>query len=137
MDNAHKLIREYGVTSAEVHDTNEYILTQNTSKAVWADSAFRSEEHELSLKAKGYRSHVYKKGKRNKPLCERDKKANKRKSTVRVRVEHIFGPITNEQSGLNFKVIGFSRTAVKMGLMNVVYNMRRFVLLHRMSASTI
>jgi IS5 family transposase len=139
VDNAHKLIREYEVTSAEVHDANvfENILTANTSKDVWADSAYRSKEHELSLEAMGYRSHVHKKGKRNKPLSERDKKSNKRKSMVRVRVEHVFGSITNEQGGLNFNVIGLSRTAVKIGMMNVVYNMRRFVSLHRMSASTI
>lgn len=139
VDHAHKLIREYKVTTAEVHDSNvfEEILTENTSKDVWADSAYRSEEHESTLQSKGYRSHVHKKGKRNKPLSERDKKANKRKSKVRVRVEHVFGSITNEQGGLYFKVIGLARTAVKIGMMNIVYNMRRFVTLHRMSVSAI
>ena len=41
VDNAHKLIREYKVTSAEVHDSKvfEEILTENSSKDVWADSA--------------------------------------------------------------------------------------------------
>lgn len=78
-----------------------------------------------------------KKGKRNKPLSERDKQANKRKSHIRVRVEHVLGLITNEQGGLNFKVIGIARNAVKIGMMNVVYNMRRFVAIHRISASAI
>ena len=139
VDNAHKLIREYEVTSAEVHDSNvfEEILTDNTSKDVWADSAYRSEDHELTLDAMGYRSHVHKKGKKNKPLSERDKKANKRKSTIRVRVEHVFGSMTNEQGGINFKVIGLARNAVKIGMMNVVYNMRRFVSLHKISGSGI
>jgi len=43
VDNAHKLIHEYKVTSAEEHDSNvfEKILTANTSKNVWADSAYR------------------------------------------------------------------------------------------------
>ena len=139
VDNKHKLIREYEVTSAEVHDSNvfEEILADNTSKDVWADSAYRSEDHELTLSAMGYRSHVHKKGKRNKPLSERDKKANKRKSTIRARVEHVFGSMTNEQGGIYFKVIGLERNAVKIGMMNVVYNMRRFVSLHRISGSTI
>lgn len=139
VDNAHKLIREYEVTSAEVHDSNvfEKILTENTSKDVWADSAYRSEEHELKLKDEGYRSHVHKKGKRNKPLTERDKKSNTSKSKVRVRVEHVFGSMTNEQGGLNFKVIGMARNAAKIGMMNIVYNMRRFNSLHRMSVSTL
>jgi IS5 family transposase len=138
IDNAHKLIREYDITSAEVHDSQvfEDILTENTSKDVWADSAYRSKAHEESLNDLGYRSHVHKKGKRNKPLSDQDKKSNKQKSTVRVRVEHVFGSMTNEQGGLYFKVIGLARTAIKVGMMNIVYNMRRFVTLQRMSSST-
>lgn len=138
VDNKHKLIRNYEVTSAEVHDSQVFveILAENTSKDVWADSAYRSEETELALEAMGYRSHVHKKGARNKPLTERDKKANTRKSKVRARVEHVFGSISNEQGGLYFRVIGLARMAVKVGMMNVVYNMRRFVTLHRMSAFT-
>jgi len=80
---------------------------------------------------------VHKKGKRNKPLTERDKKSNTRKSNVRVSVEHVFGSMTNEQGGLNFKVIGMARNAAKIGMMNIVYNMRRFNSLHRMSVSTL
>jgi IS5 family transposase len=137
VDNAHKLIREYDVTSAEVNDSQvfEEILAENTSKDVWADSAYRSEEHELALDVMGYRSHVHKKGKRNKPLSEHDKKTNTKKSSVRVRVEHVFGSMTNEQGGLYFKVIGLARNAVKIGMMNVVYNMRRFVSLRRINAT--
>ncbi|MBQ0720000.1 MAG: transposase, partial [Gammaproteobacteria bacterium] len=54
---------------------------------------------------------------------------------VRARVEHVFGSISNEQGGLYFQVIGLARTRVKVGMMNVVYNMRRFVSLHRMKLS--
>lgn len=122
VDNKHKLIRAYEVTSAEVHDSQVFveILAENTSSDVWADSAYQSEAHETALEAMGYRSHIHKKGKRNKPLSEREKKANTRKSRVRVRVEHVFGSITNEQGGLYFRVIGRARTAVKIGMMNVV-----------------
>jgi IS5 family transposase len=139
VDHAHKLIQDYAVTSAEVHDSQafEEILTENTSKDVWADSAYRSEEKELILDIMGYRSHVHKKGKKNKPLSTRDHKANKRKSTVRVRVEHVFGSITNEQGGLYFRVIGLCRTKVNVGMMNLVYNMRRLVTLNRISVSII
>lgn len=139
VDNEHKLIRSYEVTSAEVHDSNVFIelLTDNTSKDVWADSAYRSEEAEMSLQAMGYRSQVHTKGNRNKPLTERAKKANTKKSKVRARIEHVFGSITNEQGGLYSRVIGLARTKVKVGMMNIVYNMRRFVTLHRQSAPII
>lgn len=138
VDNKHKLIRNYRVTSAEVHDSQVFVelLTENSSKDVWADSAYRSEEAENTLAEKKYRSHVHKKGVRNKPLTEREKKANKRKSKVRARVEHVFGSISNEQGGSFSRVIGLDRTAVKVGMMNIVYNMRRYVTLHRMNMST-
>ncbi len=136
VDNAHKLIRNYEVTSAEVHDSQVFIevLADNTSGDVWADSAYRSEEHELMLESMGYRSHVHKKGNKNKPLTDRENKANTRKSKVRARVEHVFGSIKNEQGDLYTRVIGLARTKVKVGMMNVVYNMRRFVTLNRISA---
>jgi IS5 family transposase len=139
VDNQHKLIRNYQVTSAEVHDSNVFIdlLVDNSSKSVWADSAYRSEAIEDSLKEEGYRSQVHKKGKRNKPLSDTEKQSNTKKSSVRARVEHVFGSITNEQGGLYCRVIGVARATIKIGLMNLVYNMRRYVTLHRMSLSRV
>lgn len=137
VDTQHKLIREYEITSAEVNDSNVFIelLRDNACKDVWADSAYRSEEHELMLKAMGFRSHVHKKGHKDKPLSERDQRTNKKKSRVRARVEHVFGSIENEQGGLCSRVIGLARNKAKIGLMNIVYNMRRLVTLHRIGAS--
>lgn len=131
IDNKNKLIRNYDVSSAEVHDSNHFedLLTDNRCVDVWADSAYHSEEHESQLEVEGYRSQVHKKGKRNKPLTEREKKSNARKSKVRARIEHVFGSMTNEQGGMYFRVIGLARNAVKIGMMNMVYNMRRFVTL--------
>ena len=80
VDNKHKLIRNYAVTSAEIHDSNvcTEILANNSSKDVWADSAYRSEEQEMELDAMGYRSHIHRKGKRNKPLNERTRQSQSR-----------------------------------------------------------
>lgn len=136
IDNAHKLIREFEVTSADVHDSQPFtdLLTENSSRDVWADSAYRSEEIEMELYAFGYRSHIHTKGKRNKPLSEAQKKANKKRSKVRARVEHVFGSIKNEQGGLFVRTIGLARAKTKVCLINLVYNMRRFITLHRQVA---
>ena len=96
MDNEYKIIREYAVTDASVHDSQvfEDILDEdNSNKEVYADSAYRSEEAEAFLKEQGYRSKIHRKGKRNKPLTKREPQGNRTKSQVRVRVEHIFGSI--------------------------------------------
>jgi IS5 family transposase len=139
VDSKNKLIRNYEVTSAEVHDSNVFIeiLADNTSKEVYADSAYRSDENELALAAMNYRSKVHKKGNRGKALTEQEKKANTRKSKIRARVEHVFGSITNEQGGLFSRVIGFARNSVKIGMMNITYNMRRLVSLNRIATSKV
>jgi len=132
VDVAHKLIRDFEVTSAEVHDSRVFeVLLQddNTSRDVYADSAYRSEEIELALDVMEYRSHVHTKGKRDCPLTEQQRKANTRKAKIRCRVEHVFGSQENEQGGIFVRVIGLARAATKITLMNLTYNMRRFVYL--------
>lgn len=137
IDNEHKLIRDFDVTSAEVHDSQVFyeLLSENTSRDVWADSAYRSEESELMLAADDYRSHVHTKGKRNQPLNERQKQANRKRSKIRARVEHVFGAMENEQGGMFIRVIGLARAKTKIGLMNLVYNIRRCATLCRIGLS--
>ena len=50
-------------------------------------------------------------------------------------VEHVSGSMTNEQGVLYFRVIGLARTATRIGLMNLVYNMRRLVQIDKLRAS--
>ena len=137
VDNKHKLIRQYQTTDSSVHDSNvfEVLLDPgNTSKDVWADSAYRSKEKEAHLKENGYRSKVQRKGYKNQTLSAREQQGNHRRSKVRSRVEHIFGA----QSNLRRKAIrsiGMIRAHTEIGMMNLVYNLRRLCFLERASAS--
>jgi transposase, IS5 family len=137
IDNAHKLIREYGVTSAEVHDSQVFfeLLSDNTSKDVWADSAYCSEDNDLLLDVDGYRNHVHTRGHRGRPLTTHERGINRRKSKTRARVEHVFGAMENEMRGMFVRVIGLVRAATKIGLMNLVYNIRRCISLSRIRTS--
>jgi len=133
VDNDNKLIRKYKVTDASVHDSqvfDELLDRGNTSKDVWADSAYRSEEQEESLKEKGYRSRIHRRAYKNKPLTKWEKQGNRTRSRTRCRVEHIFGA----QSNLRRKAIrsiGIARAKTETGLMNLIYNMRRLCFLER------
>ena len=122
-----------------MHDSQIFteLLAENSSKDVWADSAYRSDANEINLYALGYRSQIHHKGKRNKPLTEKQQASNKRKSRIRVRVEHVFGSMENEQGGMVIRTIGLVRAATKIGLMNMGYNIRRATTLLRVSASAI
>ncbi|ASJ72092.1 IS5 family transposase [Granulosicoccus antarcticus] len=128
VDNENKLIRRYEVTTASVHDSQVFDVLldpDNTNANVWADSAYRSTEQEQSLNANGYRSHINTKGRRNKPLSNRAQQANYNRSKVRCRVEHVFG--TQEaMGGMLVRTIGKARAGVKIGLMNLTYNLKRF-----------
>ena len=135
-DRKHKLIRKYVVTPANTGDSlvfDDLLDKGNTSKDCWADAAYYKEEREADLKRRGYRSHINRKGQRNKPLCQRQQKANRTRSKVRSRVEHVFG--SQSQMGKCVRGIGQVRTNARIGMMNLVYNMRRFVYLQGTGAS--
>jgi transposase, IS5 family len=138
IDRKHKLVRRYAETDASVHDSqklDEVLDKSNTGSEVWADSAYRSVETEARLKEKGYKSRVHRRGARNHPLSKRQQAANTTRSRVRVRVEHVFGDQENAMGGKFVRTIGIARARVKIGMMNLVYNMRRLVWLERVAAA--
>ncbi len=128
VDVKRKLIRDYSITSAEVHDSQEFNkLLDNkkgAGKGVWADSAYRSEDAEEHLKSLGLKSNVHRKSYRNRPLSDFQKKQNKIKSKIRARVEHVFGWLEG-RTGSFIRCIGQLRAVTRIGMMNLVYNMNR------------
>jgi len=137
-DARHKLIRDYTVSDASVHDSQklEDLLNKaNTSNDVYADSAYRSAQPERHLKARGLRSRIHKRGRRNRPLTEAEAAANTAKSKVRARIEHVFGAQENAPGGRLVRTIGLMRAKVKIGLQNLAYNIRRLVFLERLATA--
>ena len=136
-DAKNKLIRAYAVSAASVHDSQVFdeLLDQSTDdegkkRAAYADSAYRYKEQEERLQAHGIESQVCEKGVRGTPLTEEQKATNRVKSKIRVRVEHVFGAQA-QMGGHVVRTIGMARARVKIAMLNLVYNMRRFVLLCR------
>jgi IS5 family transposase len=135
-DAKHKLIRRYEVTDAAVHDSqalDSLLSNDNTSTDVFADSAYRSAEMEAKLKARGFRSHIHRRAHRNRPLSDAQTRANRAKSAIRARIEHVFGAQQNSAGGRIVRAIGIVRARAKIGLQNLAYNMRRLVTLDRMA----
>ena len=111
IDNQYKLIRHFEVTSASVHDSQIFeclIDEENTSRAVWADSA--------------YRSHIHTKGQAGKPLSEAQQRANKKRSRHK------------QMAGDFVRTIGHARARLKLGLINMAYNMKRWRYLEEAAA---
>ena len=127
------MVQSFAVSHAAVHDSNlfEHLLDRtNTSddkkRPVYADSAYRSQECEKRLLADRIESHIHEKGYRGCPLTDEQKASNRIKSRTRARVEHIFG--AQSAMGIHIvRTIGMARAKVKIGMMNLVYNMMRCI----------
>jgi IS5 family transposase len=129
-DTKTKLIEEFIVTDASVHDSQpiEGLLTENDKgQPLYADSAYTGEEQEKVYRDKEVINMVHEKGYRNKPLTDEQKTDNREKSRVRVRVEHVFGFVENSMNGSIVRTIGIVRAKAKIGMMNLTYNISRCV----------
>lgn len=132
VDAAHKLVRCYDVTPCSTHDSrcSELLIdTPNVSPNVFGDPAYRSQENELFCMATGKISQIHYKAYRNKPLHPELQRRNGERSKTRVRVEHVFGAQKNNQNMRIIRTIGIARARAKIGLSNLVYNMKRFAFL--------
>jgi transposase, IS5 family len=131
VDQDTKLIECFEVTPASVHDSVVFDQLvdarrneEGETRAVYADSAYRSAQREADLEAAGIASQICEKGTKSAPLSEEQKRSNRTKSKVRARVEHVFG--SQAQMGGHFvRTIGMARARAKITMMNLVYNMVR------------
>lgn len=129
IDRRHGIIRRGLTTDAAAHDgarlREGLIDPANTASDVWADTAYRSKANEAFLEKTGKVSRIHRKKPRGRPMAERTRQANARKSKVRARVEHPFahqkGPM-----GLVIRTIGIARARATVTLANIAYNMRRW-----------
>ncbi len=67
------------------------------------------------------KTHV--KGYKNKPLTRDHFEQNRQKSSIRARVEHVFGFMERSMNTMKLKQIGLKKIEVAIGMMNLVYNM--------------
>lgn len=129
VDAESKIITDYEVTPASVHDSNAFLgFINDEDTHVYADSAYA---HLASRLPDGVTAHICEKGCRGKPLTEEQKASNRFKSKTRCRIEHVFGFITRSMNGITIRSIGRKRADFNIGLMNLVYNMCRYSFLER------
>ena len=139
-DQTNKLVQSFAVSNAAVHDSQvfEELLDQTIDpkgkkRPIYADSAYRSKDQEESLADNGFESQIHEKGNPCHPLTDEQKASNRIKSKTRARVEHVFGA-QHAMGGLIIRTIGIARARAKIGMMNLVYNMRRMIQLIKRDA---
>ena len=94
IDRKWRFVRGETCTQAARYDGHELasvLDATNSSKSVWADTAYRSARNEAWLKAQGYRSNIHRKKPRGKPMAKHIRRGNATRSSIRACVEHVFG----------------------------------------------
>ena len=134
IDRRHGLIRRWAVTDAAASAgrllRGGLLDRTNTASDVWADTAYRSNANEAYMAEHGFTSRVHRKKPTGRPMAERTRRANARKSGVRSRIEHVFAE-QKSRMGLFVRTIGIARARVKIGLANLVFNIKRLIWLER------
>jgi transposase, IS5 family len=132
-DRRHRLIRKWQVTDAAAHAGSrlkDLLDPTDTASDVWADSAYRSKKNEDLLQGRMLVSRIHRKKPADRPMPARTARANAKKSAVRAHVEHVFAE-QKARMGLFVRTIGLFRATTKIGLANLVHDMRRLLWLER------
>lgn len=88
----HQAVHSIVATAANVHDGKVIAnLLHGSETRVYGDSAYIGKGEALREKAPQARAFINKRAYRNQPLTDQDREMNRRKSSIRSRVEHVFG----------------------------------------------
>jgi IS5 family transposase len=138
IDRRFGLIRKWQATDAAAYEgarLRQGLLDKsNTASGVWADSAYRSKANETFMADNGFVSNVHRKKPKGKPMPEPVRRANSAKSKIRSHVEHVFAA-QKDRMDLFIRTIGIARATTKIGMANLVYNIKRLLFLQRTAAA--
>ena len=131
IDAKSKLIDNYSVTNASVHDSQSLeglFYPGDEGLTIWADSAYTGWKIQSFINSKASIGKINEKAQRNKPLTAAQKDLNRKKSKIRCRVEHVFGR-TKQFSAHWFRRVGIQRAKFEIGMGNLLYNIDRYCML--------
>lgn len=139
IDRKYGFIRRYAVSDAASFDGHylpQVIDRGNTSSTVWADSAYQTQDNTEWLAAHGYVNQIHRRKPKKKAMPKHHARGNRTRSGIRARVEHVFAKMKQGKHIL-VQTIGLARAWVKIGLMNLAYNIKRLVYHHTRSTNRI
>lgn len=118
------------ITPANCADCNELEQVLNGSKMpkrarVYADKAYPSKKHDEMLRVKGYKNGIMSKGKRNKPLQDKEKSRNNQISKKRFIVERSFGTIKLHYKFNRASYIGIEKVEAEFTLIAMAHNLKK------------
>ncbi|MDO4588174.1 MAG: IS5 family transposase [Planctomycetia bacterium] len=139
VDVGSKFIRNFCVCPANEHDSRhfeELLDPKSRSRKVYADSAYVGKTYEDLLIEMKFSPQIGERPYRNRPLSQRQKNRNRKKSHDRIRVEHVFGQMSQFCRGRQtIHVLGLAQVKVKQTLACLGYNLMRYIQLKKKYAT--
>jgi transposase, IS5 family len=129
IDRRHGFIRSFAVTDAGAHDGGQLgrlLDPDNTASPVWTDTAYRSAANVALLARRGLVFQFQRPKPRGRAMPAHIARGNATRARVRVAIEHVFAT-QKCRLGLLIRSVGLARARTKLGLANLVTNMRRLV----------
>ena len=126
MDKVSKFIKKCFVSAASLHDSQALdCLLEGSDKGqpLHADSAYVGQGDILAKW--GMADEICEKGYRNHPLTAGQKESNRKKSSIRSRVEHAFGLEEGSMNRLTTRTVGLMRAKSTIFIKNMIYNFCR------------
>ena len=133
VDTRSKLIEDFTVTAASVHDSNalEELIAEG-DPTTYVDSACAGARCEQIFAERKVAAKPIGRAYRNKPLNGSQQRNNRARSKIRVRVEHVFATMRMCMRSAWNRCIGLSRNRAMISMTNLVYNMVRFEQIERL-----
>jgi IS5 family transposase len=123
------LIHSASVTAGNVHDSQELPnLLHGAETRFYGDSAYRGEKQKKRLKelAPGARDFTNKRAYKNRPLSDADKETNRRKSSVRSKIEHPFLTLKRIWGFAKVRYRGLAKNANRAFAMLAMINLSKW-----------
>jgi len=118
-DSRTRLVHSIVTTAANVHDSRVIAdLLHGRETRVYGDSAYLGKAEVIRERSPRARAFINKRAYRNRPLTDRDRETNRRKSSVRSRAEHIFGTV---KGYFGFKKVRYRGLAKNENCLNILF----------------
>ncbi|BAO29202.1 IS5 family transposase [Sulfuritalea hydrogenivorans] len=128
-DSQSGLVHSASVTAANVHDSHQVPnLLHGAETRFYGDSAYRGQEQRKRLKviAPKAKDFTNKRAYRNNPLTDADKETNRRKSSVRSKVEHPFLTVKRLWGFAKVRYRGLAKNANRAFAMLAMLNVSKW-----------
>lgn len=123
------LVHSASVTAGNVHDSQELPnLLHGSETRLYGDSAYRGEKQRERLKEIAPRAKDFtnKRAYRNRPLSDADRQTNRRKSSVRAKVEHPFLTLKRIWGFAKVRYRGLAKNANRAFAMLAMINLNKW-----------